>query len=59
MLALFGHREGIEEFRLVKIIVGSDVRGVNSRGRPRICWMDDVKRNLNARENGARKNDYA
>ena len=34
---------------MVKIIVGSDVRGVRLRGRPRMGWMDGVKRALNER----------
>jgi len=30
-------------------INGSDVRGVRLRGRPRMGWMDSVKRALDAR----------
>ena len=33
----------MEEDRLVKRKVGSDVRNVRLRGRPRIGWMDHVK----------------
>ena len=34
---------------LVKRIVGSDMRGVRLRGRPRTRWMHGVKRVLNER----------
>ena len=50
VLRWFGHMERMEEDRLVKRIVGSDVRGVRLRGRPRTGWMDGVKRALNERE---------
>ncbi len=45
----FGHVERMEEERLVKKITRSDVRGVRPRGRPRMGWMDSVKRALGAR----------
>ncbi len=44
-----GHVERIEEECLVKKITISDVRGVRPRGRPRMGWMDSVKRALGAR----------
>ncbi len=34
---------------LVKKIIRSDVRGVRPRGKPRMGWMDSVKRALGAR----------
>ncbi len=40
---------GKEEERLVKKITISDVRGVRPRGRPRMEWLDSVKRALGAR----------
>ncbi len=47
VLRWFGHEERIEKC-LVKNISRSDVRGVRLRGRPRIGWMDSVKRGLDA-----------
>ncbi len=43
-----GHVERMEEERLVKV-TRSDVRGVRPRGRPRMGWMDSVKRALGTR----------
>ena len=39
--------ERMEEAQLVKRIVGSDVRSVRLRGKPKTRWMDSVKRALN------------
>ncbi len=41
--------ERMEEERLVKKITKSDLRGVRLRGRPRMGWLDSVKRALGAR----------
>ena len=49
VLRWFGHVERMEEERVVKRITGSDVRGERPRGRPRMGWMDGVKRALDAR----------
>ncbi len=49
VLRWFGHVERMEEERLVKKITISDVRGVRPRGRPRMGWMDSVKRALGAK----------
>ncbi len=49
VLRWFGHVERMEEERLVMKITRSDVRGVRPRGRPRMTWMDSVKRALGAR----------
>ncbi len=49
VLRWFGHVERMEEERLVKKITRSYVRGVRPRGRPRMGWMDSVKRLLGAR----------
>ncbi len=46
VLRWFGHVEMMEEERLVKKISRSDVRGVRPRGRPRMGWLDSVKRAL-------------
>ncbi len=51
----FGHVERMEEERLVKKITIFDVRGVRPRGRPRMGWMDSVKRALGARGMSAEK----
>ncbi len=39
----------VEEERLVKKVTRSDVRGVRPRGRPRMGWLDSVKKALGAR----------
>ncbi len=44
----FGLGERIEEECLVKKITRSDVRGVRTRERPQMGWLDDVKRVLGA-----------
>ncbi len=49
VLRWFGHVERMEEERLVKKITRSDVRCVRPRGRPRMRWLDSVKRVLGAR----------
>ena len=46
VLQWFGHMERMDKERLVKKIVESEVRGVRLRGRPRMGWMDSVKRAL-------------
>ncbi len=46
VLRWFGHLERLEEERLLKKITRSDVRGVRPRGRPRMGWLDSVKRAL-------------
>ena len=49
VLGWFGHVERMENERLAKQIVGSEVSGPRARGRPRLGWMDGVKRALDAR----------
>ena len=49
VLKWFGHVERMDENRLVKRIVESDVRGVRLRGRPQLGWKDGVKRALGSR----------
>ena len=41
--------EGMEEDRLMKRILRSNMKGVRLRERPRIGWMDGLKRVLNER----------
>ncbi|WP_435325978.1 hypothetical protein, partial [Klebsiella pneumoniae] len=49
VLQWFGHVERMDEERLVKKIAESEARGVRLRGRPRMGWMDSVKRALDVR----------
>ncbi len=49
VLRWFGHMERMEEGRLVTKITISDMRGIRPRGRPRMGWLDSVKRALGAR----------
>ncbi len=49
VLRWFGQVERMEEECLVKKVIRSDVRGVRPRGRPRMGWLDSVKRALGAR----------
>ena len=49
VLRWFGHVERMEEERLVKKIVRSDVTGVRPRARPRMGWIDGVRRALDER----------
>ncbi len=44
MLRWFEDIERMEEDRLMKKITRSDVRGVRPKGRPRMGWMDNLKR---------------
>ena len=49
VLRWFGHMERMPEERLVKKIVNADVEGRRARGRPRMGWMEAVKRALSER----------
>ncbi len=49
VLRWFGNVEMMAEERLVKKVTRPDVRGVRPRGRPRMRWLDSVKRALGAR----------
>ncbi len=49
VLRWFGHVEKMKEERLVKKITRSDVRGIRPRGRPRMRWLNSVRRALGAR----------
>ena len=42
-LNLFGHVCRMNDERLVKHVMLGMVDGTRSRGRPRRCWMDDVR----------------
>ena len=43
VLRWFGHVERMGDERMAKRVYESNVRGVRRRGRPRKCWMDEVK----------------
>ena len=43
VLRWFRHGEKIEDDRLIKIIIGSDARGVRLRGSRQMGWMDGAK----------------
>ena len=45
-LRWFGHMERMDEGRMVKRVTGADVRGGRPRGRPKVGWMEGVKRSL-------------
>ncbi len=49
VLRWFGHVERMEEKHFVKKVTRSDVRGIRPRGRPRMRWLESVKRALGAR----------
>ena len=49
VLRWFGHVERMGEERLVRRVYESNVRGARCRGRPRACWLDEVKRVLRVR----------
>ena len=48
-LRWFGHVERMDEGRMVKRITRSDARGGRPRGRPKMGWMEGVKRSLEER----------
>ena len=43
VLRWFGHDERMGDERMAKRVHESNMRGVRRRGRPRKCWMDEVK----------------
>ena len=43
VLRWFGHVEGMGDERMAKKLYESDMRVGRRRGRPRKCWMDEVK----------------
>ena len=49
VLRWFGHMERMDEDRMVKKIMRSDAGGARLRGRPRLGWMEGVKRALSER----------
>ena len=50
VLRWFGHMERMDNERLTKRVMVSGVRGSRARGRPRLGWMDGVRRGLDARD---------
>jgi hypothetical protein len=49
ILRWFGHVERMEEYRLVKKIYSSECVGIRTVGRPKMRWIDSVKRCLTDR----------
>ena len=49
VLRWFGHVERMDDGRLLKRVMNARVDGRNARGRPRLGWMDGVRRALNDR----------
>ena len=49
VLRWFGHVERMEDERLLKKVMNSRVDGRVIRGRPRLGWMDGVRRALQER----------
>ena len=66
VLRWFGHVERMENERLLKRVMNARVNGKGARGRPRLGWMDGVKRVLQdrgmdvreARERARDRNDW-
>ena len=50
VLRWFGHMERMDEERMVKRVMNADVEGNRGRGRPRLGWMDGVRKALRARD---------
>ena len=42
-LRWFGHVEIMDEYRMARRVLMTEVRGGRVRGRPRLDWMDGVK----------------
>ena len=49
VLRWFGHVERMDDGRLLKRVVNARVNGRGARGRPRLGWMDGVKKALGNR----------
>ena len=49
VLRWFGHVERMDNERLLKKVMNARVDGRSVRGRPRVGWMDGVRRALNDR----------
>ena len=43
VLRWFGHVERMDEYRMVRRVLMTEVSGGRVRGRPRLGWMDGVK----------------
>ena len=49
VLRWFGHMERMDDGRLAKRVMNSEVDGNRGRGRPRLGWIDGVRRALRER----------
>ena len=45
----FGHVERMKDERMLKKVMNARVNGVGARWRPRLGWMDEVRRALQVR----------
>ena len=50
VLRWFGHVERMNEYRMARRVLMTEVSGGRVRGRPRLGWMDGVKVALGRRE---------
>ena len=50
LLRWFGHMERMDEERMVKRVMNVDVEGNRTRGRPRLGWIEGVRKALRARD---------
>ena len=55
VLRWFGHVERMDNERMLKKVMTKRVDGRSARGRPRIGWMDGVRRALNDRRMDVRE----
>ena len=49
VLRWFGHVEKMDEYRMARKVLMTEVNGGRVRGRPRLGWMDGVKVTLGNR----------
>ena len=49
VLRWFGHVERMDDYRMARRVLMAEVSGGRVRGRPRLCWMVDMKAALGNR----------
>ena len=59
VMSWYGHIERMDDNRLTKRIYKANARGVRVRGRPKMAWMDGVKRAVEKRVNVDRAKELA
>ena len=52
---MIGHVERMDEYRMARRVLMTEVSGGRVRGRSRLGWMDGVKVAGNARKTGKRR----